>query len=69
MVRRKSVDDDEADDPTPWRRHASYYRKAATRARALEAEATTPTIKRHLRQLIDQYEQLAGEVERDGRLG
>jgi hypothetical protein len=43
---------------------AEYYRAAAARARALERDATTPRVKRHLRDLIDRYDRLAGEVER-----
>jgi hypothetical protein len=43
---------------------AEYYRAAAARARALVQEATTPRVKRHLRELIDRYDRLAGEVER-----
>jgi hypothetical protein len=43
---------------------AEYYRAAAARARALEQDATTPRVKQHLRDLIDRYDRLAGEVER-----
>jgi hypothetical protein len=43
---------------------AEYYRAAAARARALEQDATTPRVKQHLRELIDRYDRLAGEVER-----
>ncbi len=43
---------------------AEYYRAAAARARALERDATTPRVKRHLRDLIDRYDRLAGQVER-----
>jgi hypothetical protein len=43
---------------------AEYYRAAAARARALEQDATTPRVKRHLRDLIDRYDRLAGQVER-----
>lgn len=43
---------------------AEYYRAAAARARALVQDATTPRVKRHLRELIDRYDRLAGEIER-----
>jgi hypothetical protein len=43
---------------------AEYYRAAAARARALEQDATTPRVKQHLRELIERYDRLAGEVER-----
>lgn len=43
---------------------AEYYRAAAARARALEQDATTPRVKQHLRDLINRYDRLAGEVER-----
>lgn len=43
---------------------AEYYRAAAARARALEQDATTPRVKQHLRELIDRYDRLAGEVEK-----
>jgi hypothetical protein len=43
---------------------AEYYRAAAARARSLERDATTARIKQHLRELIDRYERLAGEIER-----
>jgi hypothetical protein len=43
---------------------AEYYRAAAARARALVQDATTPRVKRHLLELIDRYDRLAGEVER-----
>jgi DNA-binding ferritin-like protein len=42
---------------------AAYYRAAAARARSLEAEATTPRAKLHLRELIEQCERLAEEAE------
>ena len=42
---------------------AAYYREAAARARTLEAEATTPRAKQHLRELIEQCERLAEEAE------
>ena len=43
---------------------AEYYRAAAARARSLEQEATTPRVKQHLRELIERYDRLAGEIER-----
>jgi len=46
---------------------ASHFRAAAARARRLEAEATTPRVKQHLRKVIDRYELLAGEVEKSGK--
>ncbi len=50
---------------------AEYYRAAAARARALVQDATTPRVKRHLHELIDRYDRLAGEIERtaDGEPG
>jgi hypothetical protein len=39
------------------------YFRAAARFRTLEAEATTPRVKQHLRALIDEYEKLAGKAE------
>jgi len=53
--------------PVDWEQKqepAEYYRAAAARARALVQDATTPRVKRHLHELIDRYERLAGEVER-----
>lgn len=49
---------------TPSQQPVEYYRAAAARARSLEQDATTPRVKQHLRELIDRYERLAGEVER-----
>ena len=46
---------------------ASHFRAAAARARRLAAEATTPRVKQHLRNVIDRYELLAGEVEKAGK--
>src|SRR5208283_4842368 len=46
---------------------AAYYRAAAARAQSLEAEATTPSAKRHLRELIEQCERLAEEAEEASR--
>ena len=48
---------------------AEYYRTAAARARSLEQDATTPLVKRHLREQIDGYDRLAGEVERASEKG
>jgi hypothetical protein len=42
---------------------AAYYRAAVARARSLEAEATTPRAKRHLRDLMHKCERLAEEAE------
>jgi DNA-binding ferritin-like protein len=44
---------------------AEYYRAAAARARSLEQDATTPRVKQHLRELIERYDRLAGEIERN----
>ena len=48
---------------------AEYYRAAAARARSLEQEATTPRVKQHLREQIDCFDRLAGEVERVSEKG
>lgn len=56
--------DDDADQPA--NQLPSAYFRAAARFRALEAEATTPRVKQHLRALIDEYERLAGKVEEAG---
>jgi len=56
--------DDDSDQPTI--QLPSEYFRAAARFRALEAEATTPRVKQHLRALIDEYERLAGKVEEAG---
>ena len=42
---------------------AAYYRAAVARARSLEAEATTPRAKQHLRDLMHKCERLAEEAE------
>ena len=49
---------------TPSQQPAEYYRAAAARARSLEQDATTPRVKQHLRELIERYDRLAGEVEK-----
>ena len=56
----------EVDSDQPVKQLPSEYFRAAARFRALEAEATTPRVKQHLRTLIDEYEGLAGEVEEAG---
>jgi hypothetical protein len=63
-----------AGSPVEWEQKqepAEYYRAAAARARALVQDATTPRVKRHLHELIDRYDRLAGEIERttDGESG
>jgi hypothetical protein len=40
----------------------AYYRTAAARARRLQAEATTPRLKKYLGEVIARCEQLAGKV-------
>ena len=40
----------------------AYYRTAAARARRLQADATTPRLKKYLRELIARRERLAGEI-------
>ena len=58
---------DFADDPDqPTNQLPSEYFRTAARFRALEAEATTPRVKQHLRALIDEYERLVGKVEEAG---
>jgi len=42
---------------------ATYYRTAAARARRLQADATTPTVKQYLDKMIAHCERLGGEVE------
>ena len=42
-------------------RSAAYHRAAAARARRLRAEATTPWLKGHLENAIDEHEQIAEE--------
>ena len=41
----------------------AYYRAAAARAQRLQAEATTPRLKKYLGEVIARCERLAGEVE------
>jgi hypothetical protein len=53
----------EVDSDQPVKQLPSQYFRAAARFRALEAEATTPPVKQHLRALIDEYERL-GEKSR-----
>ena len=56
----------EVDSDQPVKQLPSEYFRAAARFRALEAEATTPRVKQHLRTLIDEYEGLAGKIEEAG---
>ena len=42
---------------------ATYYRIAATQARRLQADATTPRVKQYLDKMIAHCERLAGGVE------
>ena len=42
---------------------AAHYHSAAARARKLHAEATTPRLKQHLRELIAKFEGLARKVQ------
>ena len=42
----------------------AYHRAAAARVRRLRAEATTPWLKGHLENAIDEHEQKAEEIER-----
>lgn len=42
---------------------ATYYRTVAARARRLQADATTPRVKRYLDNMIAHCERLAGKVE------
>jgi hypothetical protein len=42
---------------------ADYYRRHAARVRLLAAEATTPAVKEHLREVALEYERLAERVE------
>jgi len=46
---------------------AAYYRSAATRARILQADTTTPRVRQYLDKIIAHCERLAGSVE-PGRL-
>jgi hypothetical protein len=41
----------------------AYYRSAATRARMLQADATTPRVRQYLDKIITHCERLAGSVE------
>lgn len=63
--RRNDADFDEGSE---WlsleHQPAAYYRAAAARARKLEAEATTPRLKRYLKAVIARSEQLTDEVEK-----
>jgi hypothetical protein len=56
----------EVDSDQPVKRSPTEYFRAAARFRALEAEATTPRIKRYLRALIHECERLAGKAEEAG---
>src|SRR6266446_2745563 len=60
--RRGAVDFDEESGQT-LKQHPAEYRRAAARARRLEAEATTSRVKQYLRAMIDQCERSAGEAE------
>lgn len=42
---------------------AAYYRSTATRARMLQADATTPRVRQYLDKIIAHCEELAGRVE------
>jgi hypothetical protein len=42
---------------------ATYYRTAAARARVLQADATTPGVRKYLDKMIAHCEGLAGKVE------
>jgi hypothetical protein len=42
---------------------ATYYRTAAAAARRLQADATTPRVKKYLDRMIAHCERLAGKVE------
>ena len=44
---------------------ATYYSAAATQARRLQANATTPRVKQYLDKMIAHCERLAGKVEHD----
>jgi hypothetical protein len=43
---------------------AAYYRAAVARARMLQAEATTPRLKKYLGEVVARCERLAEEVVR-----
>jgi|SRR6266566_3007809 len=59
---RGADDFDEESGPT-LKQHPAEYRRAAARARRLEAEATTSRVRQYLRAVIDQCDRLAGEAE------
>jgi hypothetical protein len=44
---------------------ADYYRRNAARLRQLASEATTAAVKAHLREVVEQYERLAGLADND----
>jgi hypothetical protein len=48
---------------SPEEQPATYYRTTAARARKLQADATTPRVKRYLDKMIAHCERLAGKVE------
>jgi hypothetical protein len=54
----------EVDSDRPVKQLPSEYFRAAVRFRALEAEATTPRVKQHLRALIDEVRKIGGEKSR-----
>jgi hypothetical protein len=62
--RRNGVD---IEKDTEWwsleQQPVAYYRSAAARAQRLQAEATTPRLKKYLGEVIARCERLAGEVE------
>jgi hypothetical protein len=60
---RPNMTDFDKDPDQPVQQHPTEYFRAAARFRTLEAEATTPRVKQHLRALIDEYEKLAGKAE------
>ena len=63
---RPNMTDFDEDPDQRVQQHPTEYFRAAARFRTLEAEATTPRVKQHLRALIDEYERLAGKVEEAG---
>jgi hypothetical protein len=60
---RPNMTDFDEDSDQLVQQHPTEYFRAAARFRTLEAEATTPRVKQHLRALIDEYEKLAGRAE------
>jgi hypothetical protein len=48
---------------------ADYYRKHAARVRELAADATTPALKAHLREVARQYDRLAERADEAQRTG